>query len=270
MKFELDSWAMSGVNHQFDDDPTPIGQLVRVALELHRGGAPLELALNTAARTVCTNLFPAAHFDDPLARLLTMARAGMWPGLAHISARFIELVAAGLSPAAALEADLDEHVLEHRAEAFLHRWRAQARRLHSPQAVARKLPIALRGLGLRIDPLIALEALVLWVADRTRYISDASKWGQPDLWQPPSQTLIQHSGDCEDWALVIWSAARACGLPSGRLVVGSVVDLTHCWVEFPELGIGTDPVARLLWHDRGRPIELHPWLSIAPPTGAVA
>ncbi|WP_146156234.1 hypothetical protein [Enhygromyxa salina] len=52
------------------------------------------------------------------------------------------------------------------------------------------------------------------------------------------------------------SAATACGLPPGRLVVGSVVDLSHCWVEFPELGIGTDPVARLLWHDAGRPVEL--------------
>ncbi|WP_106392468.1 hypothetical protein [Enhygromyxa salina] len=67
--------------------------------------------------------------------------------------------------------------------------------------------------------------------------------------------------------LVAWSSARACGLPPpGRLVVGSVVDLSHCWVEFPSLGIGTDPVARLLWHNLGRPVELHAWLRVRPPT----
>jgi len=70
-----------------------------------------------------------------------------------------------------------------------------------------------------------------------RWVSDMAKWHMPDFWQTPATTLVHGSGDCEDQALVLWSAAPLIGLPSGVLVVGEHNGRGHAWVEFPELPV---------------------------------
>lgn len=80
-----------------------------------------------------------------------------------------------------------------------------------------------------------LAELCRWVADKVEYVRDPDRWSRPERWQSPSEALWQGAGDCQEIALVLWSAAPLWGLPRGQLVIGHLRGYTHAWVEFPEL-----------------------------------
>lgn len=43
--------------------------------------------------------------------------------------------------------------------------------------------------------------------------SDQAQWGVTDRWSPPFETLSTHRGDCEDYAILKYTALLAAGLP---------------------------------------------------------
>ena len=46
------------------------------------------------------------------------------------------------------------------------------------------------------------ESILKWVHFNVDYISDQTKWGIPEYWQPPHITLEDRTGDCEDYAIL--------------------------------------------------------------------
>lgn len=162
---------------------------------------------------------------------------------------------------AVLGALLDREDVRAR-EAVFQRWCRQGHRLYRPDQVVPFLPRR----GAATSTQRSLASLAHWVADRVTYQPDARKWGRPDVWQAPGVTLRDRSGDCEDMALVVWSAAPLLGLPVGRLVVGALGSEGHAWVEFPELGLWVEAtsgrVGRLGYGSE--PSAYQPWLYLYP------
>jgi transglutaminase-like putative cysteine protease len=151
---------------------------------------------------------------------------------AERSGDFVRRVAvhlsAGHDAARAVELALDEV-----AATQLHRrWRLLALRLYSPEQVQ---PFLAPFMHPSVAPAAQrLLSLTRWVNHHVTWVSDEEKWHSPDFWQTPETTLLTGSGDCEDQALVLWSAAPLLGLPRGRLVIGTLDGGGHAWVEFPE------------------------------------
>jgi predicted transglutaminase-like cysteine proteinase len=57
-----------------------------------------------------------------------------------------------------------------------------------------------------------------WVAANTDYVSDEKQWGE-DYWQTPEETLAYHTGDCEDFSILLCSLLRAYGINATRVYV---------------------------------------------------
>ena len=55
------------------------------------------------------------------------------------------------------------------------------------------------------------------VAQRIRWISDATEWGSHDYWASARETLERGAGDAEDRAIVKMQALRALGFPTNDL-----------------------------------------------------
>jgi predicted transglutaminase-like cysteine proteinase len=166
-------------------------------------------------------------------------------------------VLAGESPSAAVDGAILD--VDHRATTtilFL-RWCTLAHGLYRPEEVVPFLP---RGRPAVAHPRAALAGLARWVASRVEYVADLEKWGEPDRWQSPFETLAQGSGDCEDMSLVVWSGATPLGLPEGRLVIGTLDGEGHAWVEFPEVGLYAEATAGSVGWLRARPASYEPWL----------
>jgi len=49
---------------------------------------------------------------------------------------------------------------------------------------------------------VDFESINKWVYFNISYMSDMSKWGMPEYWQPPHVTLEDRTGDCEDHAIL--------------------------------------------------------------------
>ncbi|MHC1578559.1 MAG: transglutaminase domain-containing protein [Dehalococcoidia bacterium] len=62
------------------------------------------------------------------------------------------------------------------------------------------------------------DAIRDWVAANTDYVSDQKRWGE-DYWQTPEETLAYHSGDCEDFSILLCSLLRAYGINATRVYV---------------------------------------------------
>ena len=62
-----------------------------------------------------------------------------------------------------------------------------------------------------------------WVAINIAYKSDQQRWGE-DYWQTPEETLSYHTGDCEDFAILLCSLLRAYGIDAERVYVVLGVD----------------------------------------------
>ncbi len=136
---------------------------------------------------------------------------------------------------------------EQSVGALERRWCALGGGLYAPNQVAPYLrPYLAPGFSTLRDRLAGLTS---WVHGAIVWVSDARKWHTPDYWQAPATTLMHGTGDCEDQALVLWSAASLLALPAGVLVIGTLDGHGHAWVEFPELPLATiaDPTSGLLY-----------------------
>ncbi len=63
-----------------------------------------------------------------------------------------------------------------------------------------------------------------WVAASVEYKSDQEQWGVIDYWQTPDETLALHTGDCEDFAILLCTLLRAYGIPAEQMYVAVGVD----------------------------------------------
>ena len=167
----------------------------------------------------------------------------------------------GACPEHAVRAALLAQDRERVMHNTLHEWCGEAHRLYRPDEVVQFLAPSVV-MGARTSPHVALDALARWVAARVVYVRDATKWGRPDFWQSPQQTLSDASGDCEDSSLVVWSALPLVDLPEGRLVVGTLHGDGHAWVELPTLGLRVEATNGTL-----KPLAAPgyvPWLYVYP------
>jgi hypothetical protein len=57
-----------------------------------------------------------------------------------------------------------------------------------------------------------------WVATNIDYMSDEKRWGK-DYWQTPKETLSYHTGDCEDFSILLCSLLRAYGIDAEQVYV---------------------------------------------------
>jgi len=57
-----------------------------------------------------------------------------------------------------------------------------------------------------------------WVATNINYMPDGQRWGR-DYWQTPEETLSLHTGDCEDFSILLCSILRAYSIGPERVYV---------------------------------------------------
>jgi hypothetical protein len=62
-----------------------------------------------------------------------------------------------------------------------------------------------------------------WVAINIDYMSDEERWDE-DYWQTPEETLSYHTGDCEDFSILLCSLLRAYGIDAEQVYVALGVD----------------------------------------------
>jgi len=67
------------------------------------------------------------------------------------------------------------------------------------------------------------DAIRNWVADNVDYKSDKERWGT-DYWQTSEETLSYHTGDCEDFSILLCSLLRAYGIGAEQVYVAIGVD----------------------------------------------
>jgi len=63
------------------------------------------------------------------------------------------------------------------------------------------------------------ERLRDWVSSYISYKFDQDIHGVSEYWQLPAETLELHTGDCEDFAILLCSLLRAYGVPSNQVYV---------------------------------------------------
>jgi len=199
--------------------------------------------------------------DGYFEQIFRRVGASAWPtasSTAHLVSAF---VARGHRPVHAVEAALRLEDRVRTCDALVRDWCRLGQSLYRPEQV---LPFLNRIRHWEYaTPLQALQWLSSWVYTNVTYKPDIEKWGKPDFWQSPEITLLTQSGDCEDMALVTWSAATLLGFSPGRLVVGAVEDQGHAWVEFPEEGLYAEATAGTAgWLALRTGYE--PWLYIEP------
>jgi len=68
------------------------------------------------------------------------------------------------------------------------------------------------------------DAIRDWVAANIEYKSDEEQWGVEEYWQTPEETLSLHSGDCEDFAILLCTLLRAYGIGEEQIYVAVGVD----------------------------------------------
>ncbi len=73
----------------------------------------------------------------------------------------------------------------------------------------------------------SIEAMANKVNDlvnEKRYVTDNKNWGKSDYWATPVE-FLQRGGDCEDFAIMKYTALRSLGVPEERMRVAIVQDL---------------------------------------------
>jgi len=50
-------------------------------------------------------------------------------------------------------------------------------------------------------------------------VSDETHWGVADHWSDPSETLLSHRGDCEDYAILKYAALLVAGIPKNDVKI---------------------------------------------------
>lgn len=62
------------------------------------------------------------------------------------------------------------------------------------------------------------------LVNQKRYIVDSKNWGKSDYWATPVE-FLERGGDCEDFAIMKYTALRSLGVPEERMRVAIVQDL---------------------------------------------
>ena len=70
----------------------------------------------------------------------------------------------------------------------------------------------------------AMADRVNTLVNKKRYILDSKNWGQSDYWATPVE-FLQRGGDCEDFAIMKYTALRTLGVPEERMRLAIVQDL---------------------------------------------
>ncbi len=70
----------------------------------------------------------------------------------------------------------------------------------------------------------AMADRVNTLVNKKRYIVDSKNWGQSDYWATPVE-FLQRGGDCEDFAIMKYTALRTLGVPEERMRLAIVQDL---------------------------------------------
>ena len=68
------------------------------------------------------------------------------------------------------------------------------------------------------------DAVRDWVASNVDYVSDEEQWGVEEYWQTPEETLSLHTGDCEDFAILLCTLLRAYGIGEEHIYVAVGLD----------------------------------------------
>jgi Bacterial transglutaminase-like cysteine proteinase BTLCP len=68
------------------------------------------------------------------------------------------------------------------------------------------------------------DAIRDWVAANIDYLSDEEQWGVEEYWQTPEETLSLHTGDCEDFAILLCTLLRAYGIGDEHIYVAVGID----------------------------------------------
>lgn len=63
-----------------------------------------------------------------------------------------------------------------------------------------------------------------WVAANIEYKTDDEQWGVEEYWQTPDETLSLHTGDCEDFAILLCTLLRAYGIAEEHIYVAVGID----------------------------------------------
>ena len=73
---------------------------------------------------------------------------------------------------------------------------------------------------------MSIKAMAKGVNDlvnQKEYITDSRNWGQSDYWATPVE-FLQRGGDCEDFAIMKYTALRSLGVPEERMRLAIVQD----------------------------------------------
>lgn len=62
------------------------------------------------------------------------------------------------------------------------------------------------------------------LVNKKRYIVDSKNWGKSDYWATPVE-FLERGGDCEDFAIMKYTALRTLGVPEERMRLAIVQDL---------------------------------------------
>ena len=97
---------------------------------------------------------------------------------------------------------------------------------------------------LRGETLRVMAQQVDQLYNRVAYIEDSKNWGKSDYWGTPVEFLTR-GGDCEDYAIMKYTALRALGVPEERLRIAIVQD-THKNIPHAVLIVYADEGAMIL------------------------
>ena len=81
------------------------------------------------------------------------------------------------------------------------------------------------------------DAVRDWVAVNIDYVSDEEQWGVLEYWQTPEETLSLHTGDCEDFAILLCTLLRAYGIGEEHIYVAVGIDNEGVWPRLPDRGL---------------------------------
>jgi len=98
-----------------------------------------------------------------------------------------------------------------------------------------------------------IRAILKYVHNNLRYVSDNIVWKVSEYWQTPSETESLKTGDCEDGALLIYAIAVECGIPDYQLyiVAGEVQGGGHCYCVYVSEEDGLEyPIDWCYWYNK--------------------
>lgn len=78
----------------------------------------------------------------------------------------------------------------------------------------------------RLDFRTKLTLVNRFFNEHTHFLPDATKWNIDDYWQTPMQTLLDKTGDCEDFAIAKYFTLLELGISDDRLRI--------CYVKLPQ------------------------------------